>query len=126
MTNKKPYFPNNWAKYAKAPAEMFQEISWEEFHERRAQVQSKSMSTNHSVLQVNALSVRWKIQTMRSPLQTVMKSTLFIRSLNQMMNELEDRLLSMYYKEQVELMNTMDAEQYAWYLAYDEVIDATN
>ena len=63
---------------------------------------------------------------MRSPLQTVMKSTLFIRSLNQMMNDLEDRLLSMYYKEQVELMDTMDAEQYAWYLAYDEVIDATN
>jgi len=43
------------------------------------------------------------------------------------MNELEDRLLSMYYyKEQVELMNTMDAEQYAWYLAYDEVIDAAD
>ena len=42
------------------------------------------------------------------------------------MNDLEDRLLSMYYKEQVELMNTMDAEQYAWYLAYDEVIDAAN
>ena len=43
-----------------------------------------------------------------------------------MFESLEDRLLSMYYKEQVELMNTMDAEQYAWYLAYDEVIDATN
>ena len=35
MTSKKPYFPNNWAKYAKAPAEMFQEISWEEFHDWR-------------------------------------------------------------------------------------------
>ena len=35
MTQKKPYFPNNWAKYAKAPAEMFQEISWEEFHDWR-------------------------------------------------------------------------------------------
>ena len=33
--SKKPYFPNNWAKYAKAPAEMFQEISWEEFHDWR-------------------------------------------------------------------------------------------
>jgi len=35
MTSKKPYFPNNWAKYAKAPPEMFQEISWEEFHDWR-------------------------------------------------------------------------------------------
>ena len=35
MTSKKPYFPNNWAKYAKAPAEMFQEISWEEFYSWR-------------------------------------------------------------------------------------------
>lgn len=35
MTSKKPYFPNNWAKYAKAPAEMFQEISWDEFHDWR-------------------------------------------------------------------------------------------
>ena len=35
MTQKKPYFPNNWAKYAKAPAEMFEEISWEEFHDWR-------------------------------------------------------------------------------------------
>jgi len=42
------------------------------------------------------------------------------------MNELEDRLISMYYKEQVKLMDTMDAEQYAWYLAYDEVIDAAD
>jgi len=35
MTSKKPYFPNNWAKYAKAPAELFQAISWEEFHDWR-------------------------------------------------------------------------------------------
>ena len=35
MTSKKPYFPNNWAKYARAPAEMFQEISWAEFHDWR-------------------------------------------------------------------------------------------
>ena len=35
MTSKKPYFPNNWAKYAKAPAEMFQDISWEDFHDWR-------------------------------------------------------------------------------------------
>ena len=61
---------------------------------------------------------------MRSPLQTVTKSITFIRSLNQMMNELEDRLISAFMKHQVEIAETMDAEQYAWFLAYDEVIDA--
>ncbi len=42
------------------------------------------------------------------------------------MNELEDRLIAAYYKEQQQLMEVMDAEQYAWYLAHDEVIDAAN
>ena len=35
MTSKKPYFPNKWAKYARAPAEMFQAITWEDFHDWR-------------------------------------------------------------------------------------------
>ena len=26
-------FPNNWAKYAAAPASLFQSITWEEFHD---------------------------------------------------------------------------------------------
>ena len=39
-----------------------------------------------------------------------------------MMNELEDRLISAFMKHQVEIAETMDAEQYAWYLAYDEVM----
>ncbi len=42
------------------------------------------------------------------------------------LNELEDRLIAAYYKEQQQLMEVMDAEQYAWYLAYDEVIDEAN
>jgi len=43
-----------------------------------------------------------------------------------MMNELEDRLISAFMKHQVEIAETMDAEQYAWFLAYDEVIDAAD
>ena len=42
------------------------------------------------------------------------------------MNDLEDRLISAFMKHQVEIAEEMDAEQYAWFLAYDEVIDATN
>jgi len=43
-----------------------------------------------------------------------------------LLNDLEDRLIAAWMQEQIKLMDTMDAEQYAWYLAYDEVIDATN
>ena len=35
MTSKKPYFPNNWKKFKDAPDEVFQPLSWEEFHDWR-------------------------------------------------------------------------------------------
>ena len=35
MTSKKPYFPNNWKKYKDAPEEVFQTLSFEEFHDWR-------------------------------------------------------------------------------------------
>ena len=31
MSKKKPYFPNNWKEYHKAPAESFEELPFEQF-----------------------------------------------------------------------------------------------